>query len=41
MKNLNLKKYKKKKLILESYYFDHCFQDDPYLMKKVTFKLKK
>lgn len=41
MKNLNLKKYKKKKLILESYYFDHCFQDDPYLMKKVTFKVKK
>lgn len=41
MKNLNLKKYKKKKLILESYYFDHCFQDDPYLMKQVTFKLKK
>ena len=41
MKNLNLKKYKKKKLILESYYFDHCFMDDPYLMKQVTFKLKK
>ncbi len=40
MKNLNLKKYKKKKLILGSYYINNYYQEE-WEMKTYTFKLKK
>jgi Leucine-rich repeat (LRR) protein len=40
MKNLNLKKYKKKKLTLRSYYINNYYYEE-WEMKAYTFKLKK
>lgn len=41
MTKLNLKKYKKKKLILKSYYENEYYQGEHWEMKAFTFKLKK
>lgn len=41
LKNLKLKKYKKKKLYLVSSYSNPYYVDDTYVMKAITFKLKK
>lgn len=41
MKNLNLKKYKKKKLILKSYYENDYYEGEHWEMKSFTFRLKK
>lgn len=41
MKNLKLKKYKKKNLILKSYYKNDYYEGEHWEMKSFTFKLKK
>lgn len=41
MKNLKLKKYKKKKLYLVSSYYSPFFSDEPYVMKTIAFRMKK